>query len=103
MACLLLRDERTGGVIFMCGSDELESHPCRDCNCESDFLCDFPVGDDKTCDAQLCTKHAHEVAPGIHYCKSHYDEFKRFEDGGGVKKYLDNVIPYPSKRRAHVI
>jgi hypothetical protein len=82
--------------MFMCGED-LEPSPCRECGCESDFLCDYPVGNEKTCDAQLCWKHAHEVAPGVHYCNAHFEEWKKFKDSGGVTDVLKNVIPFEDK------
>jgi len=91
MSCAIIKGE-SDNIIIMCGS--FGSTPCRDCNIEAEFLCDYPVGEDKTCDAPLCIDHAFEVAPGIHYCKSHYDEFKKFEGNGGIKKYLENIVPY---------
>lgn len=88
-----------GGIIFMCGDDRLQPNPCRDCCIEADYLCDYPVGNDKTCDAKLCRDHAVEIAPNIYYCRKHYEEFNKFDSSGGVKKYLENVIPYPPDRR----
>ena len=99
MGCVFDRMD-DGSIVIMCGGKQWKPNPCRDCCCEADYLCDYPVGDDKTCDAKICGKHVHEVAPGIHYCESHYDEFMRFEESGGVKRYLENVVPYPEKRRA---
>ena len=86
-------------IIIMCGDKRLQPNPCRDCCIEADYLCDFPVGDDKTCDAKLCQDHAIEVAPNIHYCMHHYAEFQKFEKSGGVKKYLEKVIPFKLTRR----
>ena len=83
--------------MFMCG--ELELEKCKDCGCAADFLCDYPVGKDKTCDALLCEKHSHPIGPNLHYCKEHYEEFKKFEKSGGVKKYLENVFPFPENKR----
>lgn len=102
MGCLLCRTE-DGGVMFLCGEENLQPTPCRDCGFESDFLCDYPVGNDKTCDAMLCEKHAVEIAPGVHYCKPHYNEFKQFENSGGVIEVLKNVVPFSRKDRARFI
>lgn len=98
MGCII---ERTGenGIMIICGDSHISPNPCRDCICEADFLCDYPVGNDKTCDAKLCEKHSHEISPGIHYCNSHYIEFLKFEKSGGIKKYLENVRPYVKKRK----
>ena len=69
---------------------------CQDSRCAwvSDFLCDYPVGNDKSCDRSLCTDHAYEVAPDTHYCGPHYEQWKEFRDGGGVKSVLENVVPF---------
>jgi hypothetical protein len=44
---------------------------CRACICVADFLCDYPMGEGKTCDAPMCRKHAREVGPDRHYCPWH--------------------------------
>jgi len=62
-----------------------------------DFLCDFPVGDGKTCDRPICPDHATEIAPEIHYCAGHLLMWKEFRDAGGVERELTNVVPYPQK------
>lgn len=38
----------------------------------SQFLCDWPLSDGKTCDAPLCPVHAHEVGKNRHYCHIHH-------------------------------
>ena len=70
--------------------------PCADhrCNWVSDYLCDFPVGNNKTCDRPLCGDHAYEVAPDTHYCAPHYEMWLKFRESGGIKKELGNVTPY---------
>ena len=77
--------------MFLCG--DLGSH-CGACASVGDFLCDFPVGDGKTCDMPLCEGHANEVAPNIHYCPGHMVLWKRFLNAGGVQRELENVVPY---------
>ena len=81
------------GKIFICGPN-VEHIPCKECGFYSDYLCDYPVGKEKTCDAKLCNDHAYEVAPNLHYCKSHYNEWIKFKESGGVKKELENVVPF---------
>jgi len=81
------------GKIVMCGN--LGPH-CADSRCSwvSDSLCDYPVGDKKTCNRPLCDDHAYEVAPDIHYCAPHYNQWIKFKNDGGVTKELGNVTPY---------
>lgn len=73
---------------------------CRECSGMAGFLCDFPVGKDKTCDRPLCDEHAHEVAPDTHYCPVHHEEWKEFRASGGEQRDLGNVVPYkaPAQR-----
>jgi hypothetical protein len=58
------------------------------------FLCDYPVGKEKTCDRHICEDHAHEIAPNVHYCPSHYKAWQDFAASGGVKAVLENVEPF---------
>jgi hypothetical protein len=95
MGCAIIRT-KDDLKMFICG-EGVKPNPYRECGYESDFLCDYPVGNGKTCDAQLCWKHAQEVAPGIHYCSAHFDEWKKFKDEGGVIAVLKNVIPFSDR------
>lgn len=66
-----------GGKITICG--DLGPH-CADCSGVGDYLCDYPVGDDKTCDRPMCDRHAREVGQNMHYCVTHkrmWDEYKQ--------------------------
>ena len=72
-----------GGTMFLCG----------------DFLCDFPVGEGKTCDMPLCEGHATEVAPNVHYCPGHMVLWQKFRDASGVQRELENVVPYAHPKR----
>lgn len=84
---------KSGGHMFMCG--DLGDH-CTATNCSdvSDYLCDYPVGDGKTCDLSLCQSHAYEVAPDIHYCPSHLELWVKFSESGGAQEALKNVEAY---------
>lgn len=79
----------------MCGDlgDHCSSEKCADV---SGFLCDYPVGDDKTCDLPLCQSHAYEVAPDVHYCYGHFTLYLKFCNGSKVNEILENVAPYKS-------
>ena len=61
-------------LMFICGSMEGFEH-CHhsDCIGFNDFLCDYPVGDDKTCDFAMCPEHSNQVGEDLHYCNTHYE------------------------------
>jgi len=40
-------------VVFACGSG---IRPCANCGQVADFLCDYPVGEGKTCDLPICSQ-----------------------------------------------
>jgi hypothetical protein len=90
MSCYV-KVEKDGSRLFLCG--KLGKH-CANCGWVSSFLCDYPVGNGKTCDRPLCESHAHEVAPDVHYCPGHFEQWKKFESNGGVKRALENVVPF---------
>lgn len=84
-----------GRTMFLCG--EFGPH-CVDCAAVGDFLCDYPVGDGKTCDRPMCDDHAHEIAPEIHYCDAHYRMWTEFRERGGVDEALRNVVAFPYEK-----
>lgn len=95
MPCYIER-MKDGGTMFLCG--DLGPHCAAErCAAASEFLCDFPVGKDRTCDLPLCANHAHEVAPHLHYCPGHLMLWKEFRDSGGVVAELEKVIPFREK------
>lgn len=93
MTCYYMIDERSARI-HVCG--QLGPH-CAECAWIAENLCDFPVGKDKTCDRKICYQHSNEIAPDIHYCASHFHEWKCFLDSGGVKEALKNIIPFRAK------
>ena len=90
MGCAKIRTLDRQGWGFMCG-EGVHPEPCRDCGVQSEYLCDYPVGNGKTCDALLCEIHAYEVADNVHYCKGHYEEWKKFVDSGGLSGELEKI------------
>lgn len=76
---------------FICG--DLGPH-CTNCGTVGDVLCDYPVGDGKTCDRQICQGCAHLIGPDLHYCIPHFAEWSEFVVKGGVTRELENVIPF---------
>lgn len=93
MTCYILRKDGNH-VGFICGDF---GEPCRECGSVADYLCDYPVGEGKTCDRPICVDHAAEVGPEIHYCHGHQAEWLAFKESGGVERELQNVVPYRSK------
>lgn len=90
MPCYIERGD-DGDRMFLCG--HLGPH-CSACASVSGYLCDYPVGEGKTCDLPLCDSHAYEVAPNLHYCPGHLILWKEFRDSGGVRAALESVVPY---------
>ena len=82
--------------MFLCGDFGPQ---CTACGDVSDVLCDYPVGDGKTCDRALCSSCTEEVALDVHYCAGHLAEFRRFEAEGGVADKLRNLVPFQPARR----
>ena len=80
-----------GSNTFICGD---LGDQCADCQDLGKNLCDFPVGDGKTCDRLVCEEHGREVAPNIHYCNAHYAMWTEFRDAGGVADELRNVVAF---------
>ena len=85
--------ERCEGMkVFLHG--DLGPH-CTDCAAPSDVLCDYPVGDGKTCDRPMCGDHAYHVSTDTDYCRDHFimwQEYLASERGYDV---LHNVTPIP--------
>lgn len=83
--------DRSDGRMFICG--DLGPH-CAECADLAGYLCDYPVGEGKTCDRGLCESHISEVAPGLHYCAAHMAMWEAYRDSGGVRRELENVVPF---------
>jgi len=68
MGCGIVMDKDRKPIGWICGS---AITPCNRCGESADYLCDFPVGDGKTCDLPLCGFHACEIGEEIHFCPIH--------------------------------
>ena len=109
MPCFIHRVEPSSGIefgrvyqrdahtIFFCARNSDES-PCFACADAGDYLCDYPVGKDKTCNRALCEQHRHSVAPELDYCDLHYSEWCEFKATGAPLKHFEHVIPCRSER-----
>ena len=89
------RESEVGSQVFICG--DLGDH-CADCLGFGDFLCDYPVGDGKTCDRLMCDDHANQIGEEIHYCETHYKMWTEFKESGGVDASLKNVIAFKGEK-----
>jgi len=89
--------KRSGNSPFFIHGD-LGEH-CSDCADVGDLLCDYPVGDGKTCDRLMCEDHSHEIAPDVHYCEHHYGEWRKFVESGGIDAALKNVVAFSGEKK----
>jgi len=82
---------------WMCGdfsADEIRMETCGDCNDSfvADYLCDYPVAAEQTCDRPLCKKCAKTIGHDMHYCTSHHETWRDYEKSGeGHQKILDAI------------
>jgi hypothetical protein len=74
MACITTRLS-DGTTVWLRGDAFTDSDVCRVCGFLADALCDFPIGNDKTCDSALCSEHAKVIIGDIHYCPEHSGEY----------------------------
>lgn len=43
---------------------------------DTEFQCDWPLENGKTCDAWLCRSHAYVVGDDVHLCPAHFEAWK---------------------------
>jgi len=99
MPCYIIGHNSEGNT-FLCG--RLGPH-CRGSKCGDigENLCDFPVSNGKTCDMAICHSHSFEVAPNMHYCPAHTAMWREFRESGGVRRELENVVPYKQQDKGN--
>jgi len=63
-----------GGMRITCGP--IRQNACQVAGCDEDHvaLCDYPAGDGRTCDQQICGAHRTRVGANIDYCPDHRDQ-----------------------------
>jgi len=64
------------------------------CNWWSDYLCDYPVGDGKTCDRRLCEDHAYQLGDDLHYCAAHYNAWVRAHNQSSAEVAGGELVPF---------
>jgi hypothetical protein len=72
--------KRLGETIFW-HSDE-ENVVCVICQDWTEFLCDYPIGNGKTCDHPLCLDCRHHIGDGQDLCPVHFKMFNKEESDG---------------------
>lgn len=87
------KNDKKLGRVFLRG----KMGPHCSCGWVCSILCDYPVGNGKTCDRKLCEDCSHLIAPDTHYCADHKAAWDKFVEGGGVKDVLENVVPFKEK------
>jgi hypothetical protein len=92
MPCYI-EESKLFGQLFICAHEEIWER-CAACMGGANCLCDFPVGNGKTCGLPLCAKHSHEIAPNLHYWHGHFELWKAFAESGGIKRALENTVPF---------
>jgi len=83
---------RERGPAIMHINGDLGPH-CTECAAPSENLCDYPVGDDKTCDRPLCDEHSKGVAADTHYCRDHWIMWNEYLASERGYEVLQNVTP----------
>lgn len=73
MGSAVIRNKK-GEIVGFVHGEKLKA--CSECGIIADNLCDFPIGNNKTCDALLCDMHAHPIAENKHLCPIHSAIFK---------------------------
>lgn len=68
-----------GTPMHLCG--DLGPH-CADCADVAANLCDYPVGNEKTCDRNLCERHSHTIGEDLHYCATHHAMWEQHVTAG---------------------
>jgi hypothetical protein len=66
-----------GGTAIVCGPRGRRRRcSVGGCTASAALLCDWKIGDGKTCDAPICREHAEEVAPDKHLCRRHQVDYR---------------------------
>jgi hypothetical protein len=79
-----------GRSVFLCGSGPVA--PTCPCGHLSDLLCDWPMGDGKTCDLPLCSDCATSIGEDRDLCSVHHNLFSK-----------DNPLPHLFGKQLRVV
>ena len=76
--------------IFLCGQ-KVAQEPFCNCGHTSEMLCDYPIGDGKTCDLPVCWCCSRHIAEDMDLCTIHFAEFVK-------KSGAERINPWPPVR-----
>jgi hypothetical protein len=82
--------EPNPGAYFLCG-EKVEQEPFCHCGHTAEMLCDYPMGEGKTCDLAVCWCCSKHIAEDRDLCLVHFAVFVR-ESG------VERINPWPPKR-----
>jgi hypothetical protein len=81
--------EPVPGPQFICG--KIEQEPFCACGHTAEMLCDYPMGDGKTCDLPVCWCCSRHIAEDRDLCLIHFAEFVG-------KARAERINPWPPRR-----
>lgn len=81
-----------GKIFIHYHGEKLEN--CNICGNIASFLCDFPVGNDKTCDCKLCNECAEHIGVNLHYCPDHFKIWEDFKNRPDFEEKVTNIINF---------
>lgn len=75
MKCTTIRLPDGSGVI-VCGARQPRAARCQWAGCLRPHaaLCDFPIGNGRTCDAKICEAHRLRIGPNEDRCPQHAEQ-----------------------------
>lgn len=65
-------------ILFSCARSQLPE-VCGVCGFIADYLCDYPVCKNKTCDKPLCRECRRNVGIELDYCPAHFEQWKAYK------------------------
>lgn len=77
MKCTMLKVN--GSDVIVCGS-RWRHLSCVVCKAPAPRLCDWNVGNGKTCDAPICAEHSYQPAPDKDLCPRHAEQWKQRQE-----------------------
>lgn len=102
MVCDVFKN-KDGQIIWMCGRELEPAIRCsiKDCHAIAEKLCDFPLGQELTCDRKLCKTHAVAIAYEMDYCPTHKAMYDKYIQSGEAEWRLSEVIPLHKQRESN--
>ncbi len=71
MPCDFHRSEDGSLIYVICSRGARQTPPCHYCGKPSTTLCDYPMGNGKTCDKAMCNNCKTHIGRDLDVCKDH--------------------------------